>query len=545
MPLVTQSAAWAALQAHADAIADVRIDGLFDADPSRPQALSAEGAGLFLDYSKQHVDAEAMRLLFDLARQQDLAGWQQRLFGGEHVNMTEDRAALHMALRAAPGDVFLECGQNVVPAVHAVIARMDTFAKAVRGGHWLGASGERITDVVNIGIGGSDLGPRMVCDVLAPEIDGPRPHFVSNVDGADLHAVLQSLNPATTMFVVASKTFTTQETLSNALHARAWTVATLGEAAVSSHFVAVSTARAEVEAFGIDVDNMFEFWDWVGGRYSVWSAIGLPIVLALGPERFAALHAGARAMDHHFKDAPFDSNLPVLMGLLTIWNQHFFGATSHVLAPYAQRLNLFSNWVQQLAMESNGKRVTRGGEIVDYPTTPALWGNVGTNAQHAYFQMLHQGPALHVIDFIAPVAFDHPYPDMHRKLLANCFAQSAALMRGKSAETVRAELTAKGFTGEALEAAIPHRVFPGNRPTNTLLLPRLDAFSLGALLALYEYRTFVLSVIWDINPFDQWGVELGKQLAKRILDPDMAQSMDPSTQALMQRAAIWESTPSS
>jgi glucose-6-phosphate isomerase len=538
MSSITQSDAWSALRAHAEVMREVRTLALFDADDERATRLSCQAAGLYLDYSKQRVDGTTLQLLQALAQQQELAGWIERLFSGEHVNVTEDRAALHMALRADAGDVFNERGVNVVPQVHAVLERMATFADSLRYGQWRGATGKPIADIVNIGIGGSDFGPRMVCTALAPMIDGPRPHFVSNVDGSELHALLQRLNPETTLFIVASKTFTTQETLSNAMHAKAWLVSSLGAEAVPRHFAAVSTNVERAGQFGIPAYSVFEFWDWVGGRYSLWSAIGLPIMVALGPIRFADLMHGARSMDQHFRTAPHDQNMPVMMGLLSVWNRNFLGCESHVLAPYSQRLSLLTGWAQQLEMESNGKGVSRAGEPLGISTTPVLWGSVGTNAQHAYFQMLHQGPALHAVDFILPVVGDHPFHDMHRKLMANCFAQSSALLRGKSAEEVRAELTEKGLSGPALEAAIPPRVFPGNRPSNTLLFPRIDPFHLGALLALYEHRTFVESVMWEINPFDQWGVELGKQLAHQILDPEHPIPLDPSTAELMRISFI-------
>jgi glucose-6-phosphate isomerase len=527
-----RSDSWQAVAAQAARIQPLHLRELFNQDAERAQRYGVEACGLFLDYSKQRIDGPALAALGALARARELESWRERLFAGDSVNPTEGRAALHMALRAAPDDPrFAAVGDEV----HAVRAAMARFAHAVRSGEHLGASGERITDIVNIGIGGSDFGPRMVCAALAPQIDGPRPHFVANVDGAELHALLSRLDPARTLFIVTSKTFTTQETLANARRARAWLVAALGEAAVGRHFVAVSTNADAVREFGIAAASMFGFWEWVGGRYSLWSAVGLSIMLALGPQRFDTLCEGARAMDRHFVDTPIEANLPVLMGLLAVWNVNFLGCASQVVAPYADRLSLFCGWLQQLEMESNGKRVDRDGRVVGYATSPALWGSVGTNAQHAYFQMLHQGPAVHAIDFILPQQADHPFDEMQRMLVANCLAQSAALMRGKTADEVRAELTAAGWTGDTLEAAIPHRVFPGSRPSNTVLLPRLDAFHLGALLALYEHRTFVQSVIWGINPFDQWGVELGKQLAKRILDPQQLASLDPSTRALWAR----------
>jgi glucose-6-phosphate isomerase len=377
----------------------------------------------------------------------------------------------------------------------------------------------------------------MVCDALSTMADGPRTHFVSNVDGIQVSELFEILNPETTLWVVTSKTFTTQETMANAHTAREWFLRGADEKAIARHFVAVSTNLPQVRAFGIAAENIFGFWDWVGGRYSLWSAVGLPIVVAIGAERFRELLAGAHAMDRHFLQAPMPQNLPVLMGLLAVWNNNFLNCASHYIAPYAQKLLHFTAWLQQLEMESNGKGVDRQGRAVDYATTPSLWGDVGTNGQHAFFQMLHQGPAVHSVDFILPVASDHGLLQQHRILLANCLAQSAALMLGKSAEDVSVELQARGLSGAELAAAVPPRVFSGNRPSNTLLLPRLDAYHLGVLLALYEHRTFVQSVIWNINPFDQWGVELGKQLASKVLDAMNGADLplDGSTQALLKR----------
>ena len=539
MSALTDSAEWRDLQHYAKTLSQASIAGLFEPGGDRAQAFSAEGAGLFLDYSKQRADAGALDRLYALADRQDLAGWIGRLFAGEPINHTENRAAAHWALRAPRGQATPVAGRDVSGEVHGVLDRMAAFADQVRGGQWLGATGQRITDVVNIGIGGSDLGPRMVCRALQRYADGPRTHFVANVDGADLTEALHGLQPAGTLFIVASKTFTTLETMANAHAARRWLVAALGEAATRKHFVAVSTNDEEVEKFGIDTANMFGFWDWVGGRYSLWSAIGLPIVIGLGPQRFRELLDGAHAMDRHFRTAPLRHNLPVLMGLLAVWNNNFLHAPTHVCAPYAQDLEYFVAWQQQLEMESNGKSVDRDGRTVDYATTPAQWGNVGTNGQHAFFQMLHQGPAHHPVDFILPLRAAHDLPEQQRMLIANCLAQSAALMKGKTADEVRAELSAKGLGGAGLEAAIPHRVFSGGRPSNTILLPQLDARSLGALLALYEHRTFVQGVIWNINSFDQWGVELGKQLAQSVLkamDGGDRSTLDASTQALLGRA---------
>ncbi|MGH8506586.1 MAG: glucose-6-phosphate isomerase [Stenotrophobium sp.] len=537
MSKLINSAAWQALQSHAQSMRGATIADLFAADSLRAGAFSCDAVGLHLDYSKQRVTASTLALLLKLARQQRLDEWRQRLFAGEVVNSTESRAAGHVALRA-PADAVIEIGgENVVPAVHAVLDRMCTFAEQVRGGDWRGHSGKRITDLVNIGIGGSDLGPRMVCDALSAVADGPRTHFVSNVDGVQISELLEILNPETTLWVVTSKTFTTQETMANAHAAREWFLRGADETAIARHFVAVSTNIAQVRKFGIADENVFGFWDWVGGRYSLWSAVGLSIVVAIGAKQFRALLAGAHAMDQHFLHAPMAQNLPVLLGLLAVWNNNFLNCASHYIAPYAQKLLHFTAWLQQLEMESNGKGVDRQGHPVDYPTTPSLWGDVGTNGQHAFFQMLHQGPAVHSVDFILPIACDHGLQQQHQILLANCLAQSAALMLGKSAEEVAVELQARGISGVVLSAAVPPRVFSGNRPSNTLLLPRLDAYHLGALLALYEHRTFVQSVIWNINPFDQWGVELGKQLAKNVLDAMSGAELplDGSTQALLER----------
>lgn len=537
MSNLTQSPAWLELQAKAKKLKEQRVVQLFAQDADRASRFSCDAVGLHLDYSKQKIDDEALALLLKLAEQQDLSGWRSKLFSGDPVNNTEGRAAAHMALRAPADASILINGVDVVPDVHAELQRLEAFASKLRRGEWRGYSGKKITDVVNIGIGGSDLGPRMVCFALAAFADGPRTHFVSNVDAAQLTALLRRIDPETTLWIITSKTFTTQETMANAREARRWLLDRADESAVAKHFVAVSTAAEEVKKFGIPADNMFGFWEWVGGRYSLWSAVGLSILVAIGPERFRSFLEGAHDMDEHFRTAPMLSNLPVLMGLLGVWNNNFLGCASHCLAPYSQRLIHLAAWLQQLEMESNGKGVDRQGRKVDYATTPALWGDVGTNGQHAFFQMLHQGPAIHSVDFILPVEAEHDLADQHRMLIANCFAQSAAMMRGKTADEVRRELMAKGMSGDALEAAIPHRVFSGDRPSNTLLLSAVDPYHLGALLALYEHRTFVQSVIWNINPFDQWGVELGKQLAQHVLAAMSGKDMplDPSTRKLLGR----------
>jgi glucose-6-phosphate isomerase len=529
--------AWSALQQQARAPVGALAE-MFAQDPRRAQDFAAEGSGLYLDYSKQRISRKALQGLLDLAAERQLRPWIDRLFAGEPVNNTESRAALHMALRAPESAAFAVAGRPVMAEVHEVRERMRRFAQQVRDGRWRGYSERRITDVVNIGIGGSDLGPRMVCEALQDFADGPRCHFVANVDATQIAGLLKHLDPATSLFIITSKTFTTQETMANAQVARAWFLRSAEESDIARHFVAVSTHRAAVEAFGIGAGNMFEFWDWVGGRYSLWSAVGLSILLALGDEQWQALHSGAYAMDEHFRTAPFVHNLPVLMGLLAVWNRDFLGCASQVIVPYAQRLERFVGWLQQLEMESNGKSVQRDGTPCIVGTTPALWGDVGSNSQHAFFQMLHQGAAIHPVDFILPVEPTHALASQHRLLIANCLAQSAALMLGKGADQVRAELETRGLHGAALEAAIPHRVFAGNRPSSTLLLPRLDAYHLGALLALYEHRTFVQSVIWNINPFDQWGVELGKKLAADILEAAQSgsdQGLDASTRQLLAR----------
>ncbi|HZP12001.1 MAG TPA: glucose-6-phosphate isomerase [Nevskiaceae bacterium] len=519
MSSLTSSPAWRALDAHARTIPT--LQQLFAADPARAERYVAQGAGVELDYTKQRVTDETLKLLLDLAKAVDLPDWIRCMFDGQAINGTENRAAMHVALRDLSGSPVMVGGKDVAPAVRSVLERMFAFAERVRSGAWKGAGGQRITDVVNIGIGGSDLGPRMVCDALASFVDGPRMHFVANVDGQPMADVFARLDPKTTLFIVTSKTFTTQETLANARAARAWIAKNCGEENVGKHFVAVSTNLAETEKFGIAKENVFEFWDWVGGRYSLWSAVGLSIIVAIGEQRFRELLAGAHAMDQHFRTTELQKNLPVLMGLLAVWNRSFLHCTSQVIAPYAQRLEKFVSWLQQLEMESNGKGVDREGKTVDYATTPVLWGDVGTNAQHAFFQMLHQGPDVHPVDFIAAVEADHPLKDQHRLLLANVLAQAAAFMQGRS-------------------AAEPHRVFTGNRPSSLLLIDRLEPRSLGALLALYEHRTYVQSVLWNINAFDQWGVELGKQIANDVLaafagDAAASNKLDASTRRLIAR----------
>ncbi len=539
MTKLTQSPAWQALKAHHAAIEPVHLRQMFADDPARSEKFSLRLGDLLFDYSKNRINDETVSLLIALARQAELPAWIARMFSGEKINSTEQRAALHTALRNRSERTVLLDGKDVMPDVRRVLGLMRRFSDAVRSGEQRGHTGKQFTDIVNIGIGGSDLGPLMVCEALKPYGNPTlRAHFVSNVDATHLAETLKELDAETTLFIVSSKTFTTQETLANARSARAWLIEKLGdEQAVTKHFAAVSTNLEATAQFGINPDNVFEFWDWVGGRYSLWSAIGLSIVLYLGMDRFEELLDGAYAMDEHFRSAPLDRNMPVLMGLLGVWYGNFFGAASNAVLPYDQSLHRFPAYLQQLEMESNGKRVDRDGNAVDYDTGMVLWGEPGTNGQHAFYQLIHQGTRLIPADFLAPLHSHHPIGEHHAMLLANCFAQTEALMLGKTADEARAELEAQGLHGTALEALLPHKVFPGNRPTNTLLFDKLDPRTLGMLIALYEHKVFVQSVVWNINPFDQWGVELGKQLAGKILpelcDERITPAHDASTNALV------------
>ncbi len=533
--------AWKQLERHRDETSGVHLRELFARDPERFTRFSQTFDDLLVDYSKQRVTADTMRLLTALAEATGVAALRDRMFAGEPINGTEQRAVLHVALRKQSPGAVLVGGRDVMPDVRAALDHMREFSEAVRSGAWTGATGARITDVVNLGIGGSDLGPAMAVEALTPYgHDGPRLHFVSNVDGAHLADTLRLVQPATTLFIVASKTFTTQETMANARSARAWLVAALGEAAVGRHFVALSTNVAAVGAFGIAPANMFVFWDWVGGRYSLWSSIGLSIALAVGFAHFAALLAGAFDLDEHFRTAPLERNLPVLLGLLGIWNTNFLGAATHAVLPYDQHLRRFPAFLQQLDMESNGKGVDRDGAPVDVPTGPIVWGEPGTNGQHAFYQLLHQGPRLVSSDFLAAADAAPGLPEHHELLLANFFAQPEALMRGKTSEEVRAELTAQGVAPADVARLAPHKVFPGNRPTTSLLYRRLDPRTLGRLIALYEHKVFVMGAVWGINSFDQWGVELGKVLAAKIrpeLDAAVdAAGHDSSTNGLINHA---------
>ena len=533
-------AAWRTLEAHVAGVRGMRLRDLFAQDPERFERFSGSLDDLLVDWSKQRVTTETMTLLCDLARACDLEGRREAMFRGETINTTEGRAVLHTALRNRSAEPVMVDGRDVMPDVRAVLEQMRIFSEAVRGGDWRGHTGETITNIVNIGIGGSDLGPLMVCRALEPYARADLVvHFVSNVDGAHLHHTLKRLDPAKTLFIVASKTFTTQETMTNAQSARAWLLAGLGgdEAAVGRHFVAVSTNRDAVAAFGIDPANMFGFWDWVGGRYSLWSAIGLSIVLYLGFERFAELLDGAHAMDRHFRTAPLEANLPVVMALIGVWNSNFLAAESVAVLPYDQHLARFAAYLQQGDMESNGKSTTLGGAAVDYQTGPIIWGEPGTNGQHAFYQLIHQGTRLIPCDFLAAASSQTPIGDHHEKLLANFFAQSEALAFGKTSDEVRAELEGQGLAPAEVERLLPHKVFEGNRPSTSILYQKLTPFRLGTLVALYEHKIFAQGVIWDVNSFDQWGVELGKVLAGRILpelegDTPIA-SHDASTNGLI------------
>jgi len=531
---VTSLPAWAALVAHRDAIRGLHLRSLFAQDPGRGERMTLEAAGVYLDYSKNRITDGTVRLLVDLAEQSDLRARIAAMFRGDRINVSEQRAVLHVALRAPRAASILVDGVNVVPEVHAVLDRMAAFSDRVRGGQWLGHTGKRIRNVVNIGIGGSDLGPVMACESLrhysARDMNF---RFVSNVDGTDLAEAVRDLDAAETLLIVASKTFTTLETMANAHAARAWSVAGLGgeERSVARHFVAVSTNAAEVAGFGIDTDNMFGFWDWVGGRYSMDSAIGLSTMLAVGPENFRALLGGFHEMDEHFRTAPFERNLPVLMGLLSVWNTNFLGAQTVAVLPYEQYLKRFPAYLQQLTMESNGKSVRLDGGPVGCDTGPVYWGEPGTNGQHSFYQLIHQGTRLIPCDFIAFGQSLNRLGRHHDLLVANVFAQGEALAFGKTADEVKAE--------GSPDWLVPHRTFEGNRPSNTLLLERLTPAALGRLVALYEHVVFTQGAIWRVNSFDQWGVELGKVMAQRIV-PELGASEpalghDSSTNTLIRR----------
>ncbi|MCO6450163.1 MAG: glucose-6-phosphate isomerase [Caldilineales bacterium] len=539
MSELTNSPAWLALQAHRQQMQKVHMRDLFAADRNRFGRFSLRLDDILFDYSKNRITEETLQLLLELAEQQNLAQAIEAMFGGEKINYTEQRAVLHTALRNQSDRAVFVDGVDVMPDVNRVLGQMKAFSDAVRSGAWLGYTGKPISDVVNIGIGGSDLGPKMVVRALTsyvhPDI---RFHFVSNVDGTDVADTLKACKPETTLFLVASKTFTTQETMTNAGTARNWFLETAGdEAHIARHFAALSTNREKVAAFGIDPVNMFEFWDWVGGRYSLWSAIGLSIAIAIGFDRFEELLAGAHRVDEHFRTTPFANNIPVIMAVLGVWYNNFWGAQSHAILPYDEYLNRFSAYFQQGDMESNGKSVDRAGRQVDYSTGPVIWGEPGTNGQHAFYQLIHQGTKLIPCDLLAAAQSQNPVGDHHTILLSNFFAQTEALMKGKTAVEVKAELAAQGLGDAELKALIPAKRFTGNRPTSSFLYRKLDPLTLGSLIALYEHKIFAQGVIWGINSFDQMGVELGKQLAKAILpelrDDDPVASHDASTNGLI------------
>jgi glucose-6-phosphate isomerase len=532
---VVKSQAWRSLEAHSKEIQKTHLRNLFADDPKRGERLTVEALGIYLDYSKNIVTDETLKLLLELAEESGLRARIDAMFRGEKINITEKRAVLHVALRAPKGTSIIVDGQDVVPAVHAVLDKMSNFSERVRSGAWKGYTGKRIRNVINIGIGGSDLGPVMAYEALKYFSDRNMTfRFVSNVDGTDFAEAVQGLDPSETLFVISSKTFTTLETMTNAHSARDWSLAAFGgdEKSVAKHFVAVSTNTAEVEKFGIDTANMFEFWDWVGGRYSMDSAIGLSTMIAIGPDNFSAMLDGFHQVDEHFRTTPFERNLPVLLGLLAVWYNNFFGAQTVAVLPYEQYLKRFPAYLQQLTMESNGKHVTLDGTRVNYDTGPIYWGEPGTNGQHSFYQLIHQGTRLIPCDFIAFMQPLNALGRHHDMLLANVFAQTEALAFGKTPEQVKAEGTPDWL--------VPHRVFEGNRPSNTILTERLTPEALGKLVALYEHSVFTQGTIWNINSFDQWGVELGKALAQRII-PELESKTEPplnhdsSTNALIRR----------
>ena len=543
MAILTQHPSWKTLCKNQETISALHMRNLFEADPKRFETFSLKLDDLLLDYSKNRITEETLELLFQIAREAKIESWRDRMFAGEKINITEDRAVLHTALRNRSNAPVYVDGHDVMPDVNAVLAQMRTFSEKVRSGEWKGYTGKAITDIINIGIGGSDLGPVMVCDALKPYA---RPdlnvHFVSNIDGAHLMRALEKCNPETTLVIVASKTFTTQETMTNARSAREWFLdSAKDEAHIAKHFVALSTNAKAVTAFGIDGANMFEFWDWVGGRYSLWSAIGLSIALYVGMDNFEDLLAGGHEMDNHFKTAPLEQNMPVIMALIGIWYNNFFHADSHAILPYDQGMARFPAYMQQADMESNGKFMCRDGKRVNYKTGPVIWGEAGTNGQHAFYQLIHQGTPVVPADFLMPIHSHYAVGtngnEHHKILLANFLAQTQALMLGKTKEEARVELEKQGLSGEALEKLLPHKIFEGNRPTTSILFDKLTPNTLGRLIALYEHKIFVQGIIWDINSYDQWGVEYGKQIASQILpqltNDEVVTNYDSSTNGLI------------
>ncbi len=535
---ITASAAWAALDSHRGAIAKTHLRDLFAADPKRVESLSLSFDGMFYDFSKQRMTAETLALLVSLAKEALVPEWRERMFSGEKINISEGRSVLHTALRRSAGP-FPSKQFDVMPEVVETRRRMAEFAERLRSGKHFGHKGMPIRDVVNIGIGGSDLGPKMMNQALrAMSHPALNVHYVSNLDGAQLAPLLQTLDPRTTLFIVVSKTFTTQETMFNANTARDWLRANLGdELVIENHFAAVSSKPERAVEFGVPRVLVFPIWDWVGGRYSLWSAVGLALMIAIGPHAFDEMLRGAERMDEHFRSAPFEQNLPVVMALIGIWNTNFLGASTLSMLPYNESLKYFPSFLQQLEMESNGKTVTADGKPLDYETCPIVWGELGNNGQHAFFQLLHQGGRLIPCDFIASARSDYPLPGHQEALLSNCFAQSAALAFGRDEDEVRANMEKEGVSPQQIADLLPHRVFAGNQPSSTLMLGSLTPETMGALVALYEHKVFVQGAIWGINSFDQWGVELGKAVASRILpaihDESLAKSLDASTQGLI------------
>ncbi len=544
MVALTKTKAWKALQSHYNGIASTHMRDLFVQDNRRFERFSLALDGLLLDYSKNRITSRSMELLRALAEDSQLEQWTERMFTGEKINVTENRAVLHTALRQQTGSPVMVDDQDVIPEIRGVQKKMRMFSDAVRNGEWKGSNGKRIRSIVNIGIGGSDLGPDMVTEALKSwghkDLDF---YFVSNIDPRHIAITLERLNPESTLFVIASKTFTTQETMANANTARQWFLQHRDEDAIRNHFVAVTSSASIAQDFGIDLENIFPMWDWVGGRYSLWSAIGLPIALAIGMDEFENLLAGAAAMDAHFRTMPFENNMPVILALLGIWYTNFFQAQTHAVVPYHQGLARFPAFVQQLDMESNGKSANRDGEFVDYSTGPVIWGEAGTNAQHAFFQLLHQGKHLAPVDFIVATDSEYENSSQQEMLLANFLAQSEALMHGKSIDEACQEMRQLGMAENEIERLAPHKIYAGNQPCNSLVVKRLDPYTLGSLIALYEHKAFVQGVIWRINSFDQWGVELGKQLADGLLgkfeDGNSEGIENPSIRGLMDQIIAW------
>lgn len=543
MAMLTQHPSWKTLCEHEKFISTLHMRQLFEADPKRFEKFSLKFGDILLDYSKHRITEETLALLYQLARDAKIEDWRDRMFSGEKINITENRAVLHTALRNRSNTPIYVDGHNVMPDINTVLDQMRTFSNKVRNGDWKGYSGKRITDIVNIGIGGSDLGPVMVCDALKPYA---RPdlnvHFVSNIDGAHLVRALEKCNAETTLFIIASKTFTTQETMTNAHSARDWFLDCAKDSThIAKHFVALSTNAKAVTNFGIDADNMFAFWDWVGGRYSLWSAIGLSIALYVGMDHFEELLTGGHEMDIHFKTAPLEQNMPVIMAMIGIWYNNFFHADTHAILPYDQSMARFPAYMQQADMESNGKFMCRDGKRVHYKTGPIIWGEAGTNGQHAFYQLIHQGTPIVPADFLMPIHSHYQVGsngnEHHKILLANFLAQTQALMLGKTEDEARTELEKQGLSGDALEKLLPHKIFEGDRPTTSILFDKLTPNTLGKLIALYEHKIFVQGIIWDINSYDQWGVEYGKQIASQILpqltNDEVVTNYDSSTNGLI------------